>query len=593
VNARARATRATEASTIDAAMGSSDDAKSRDARERTNNFIRIQHSAHIPVGMNFLRDAALEMIPEGDRGAVGDVIRMVRSLFHYGAMEKRDRVKKDFALANVKVGEEKSVGYDGARLNPTAFEAASVDFVGEFCTTMADAEYTLLTQKEWELASAEDFLFTLPVRVDWSCHDKALLKTFLSKNPALAAGLPQFSERALVFKRGTGLAKAKGLFIMQKIEMLLSMLIKEPLLAILGQKQPVFVNANSSDSKKTFGDGKTVEDRNASVIERLTLRRLMPNIFVLFRKLFSTLEIQEPTFKEVVLLYRMARPLDDDAAGPSGCGPLIIKSYVDIPMADLEMIFPEKTVSVKLQEMIQNGIAIVVAIGTLLWAFVTGEIWTKKMQTLLIACAGKLGQSYTAINVARTRYSGMMAKDLIQKSRNAQEGMLMHLLESMEDQEIKEMMLAFVILTVRGKSMTLKEIDIECEDFLRNVFGVDCDFDIEGSMIKLLREGLVEQRAGVLYAATPLKTALALLDNKWDNIFDYNVDAVDGGREDALARYANLHPDTVEASLRDALNSTDKERAKVVNDLKAQNDVLTKEVGELSNSLKGFNWRYS
>jgi hypothetical protein len=112
-------------------------------------------------------------------------------------------------------------------------------------------------------------------------------------------------------------------------------------------------------------------------------------------------------------------------------------------------------------------------------------------------------------------------------------------------------------------------------------------------MIKLLREGLVEQRAGVLYAATPLKTALALLDNKWDNIFDYNVDAVDGGREDALARYANLHPDTVEASLRDALNSTDKERAKVVNDLKAQNDVLTKEVGELSNSLKGFNWRYS
>ena len=105
----------------------------------------------------------------------------------------------------------------------------------------------------------------------------------------------------------------------------------------------------------------------------------MPNIFVLLRKLFSTLEIQEPTFKEVVLLYRMARPLDDEAAGPSGCGPLIIKSYVDIPMADLEMIFPEKTVSVKLQEMIQNGIAIVVAIGTLLWAFVTGEIWTKKM----------------------------------------------------------------------------------------------------------------------------------------------------------------------------------------------------------------------
>ena len=51
------------------------------------------------------------------------------------------------------------------------------------------------------------------------------------------------------------------------------------------------------------------------------------------------------------------------------------------------MIFPEKTVSVKLREIIQNGIAIVIAIGTLMWAFVTGEIWTPKVQTLLIGSA--------------------------------------------------------------------------------------------------------------------------------------------------------------------------------------------------------------
>lgn len=141
--------------------------------------------------------------------------------------------------------------------------------------------------------------------------------------------------------------------------------------------------------------------------------------------------------------------------------------------------------------------------------------------------------------------------------------------------------------------MTLKEIDIECEQFLKKVFGIDCDFDVEGSMIKLLREGLVEQRAGVLYAATPLKTALALLDNKWDNIFDYNLDSGDTGRTNALSSYTNAHPDTLEANLRDALNATDKERAKVVSDLKSQNDALNKEVGALSSQLKGFNWKFS
>ena len=183
----------------------------------------------------------------------------------------------------------------------------------------------------------------------------------------------------------------------------------------------------------------------------------------------------------------------------------------------------------------------------------------------------------------------MMARELIQKSRNAQEGMLMHLLESMEDQEIKEMMLAFVILTVRGKSMTLKEIDIECEDFLRNVFGVDCDFDIEGSMIKLLREGLVEQRAG-----RPVRRDAA---QNGARAFGQQVGTTSSTttwtRSTAAAKMRSqgtptCTPTPSRASLRDALNSTDKERAKVVNDLKAQNDVLTKEVGELSNSLKGF-----
>jgi len=557
------------------------------------NTIRIQHSAHIPVGLNFLQDAAIQLIPERDRGKVNDVIRMVRSLFHYGATEKRDRIKRDFALANVRVGEERNVGYNDEMLGPAAFESASIDFVGEFCSLMADAEYTLLTQKEWELASAEDFMFTLPVHINWAVHDESLLKLFLSKNPMLASGLPQFSEKALVFKRGTGMATAKGLFINEKIELLLEMLVREPLMKLMGIAKPVFVNASSKDSKKSFGQGKQVEDRNAMVVQRLTLRRLMPNILTLLRKLFSTLEIQEPTFKEVVLLYRMAKPREGNPAGPSGSGPLILKSFNDIPMADLEMIFPEKTVSVKFREIIQNGIAIVVAIGTLMWAFVTGEIWTSKVQTLLIACAGKLGQSYTAVNVAKTRYAGMMAKEIIEKSENSQAGLLMHLLESMEDQECKEMMLAYIILTVRGKSMTLKEIDIECEQFLKKVFGIDCDFDVEGSMIKLLREGLVEQRAGVLYAATPLKTALALLDNKWDNIFDYNLDSGDTGRANALASYANAHPDTVEANLRDALNATDKERAKVVSELKSQNDALNKEVGALSSQLKGFNWKFS
>lgn len=72
-----------------------------------------------------------------------------------------------------------------------------------------------------------------------------------------------------------------------------------------------------------------------------------------------------------------------------------------------------------------------------------------------------------------------------------------------------------------------------------------------------------------MYVATSFKTAFAFLDNKWDNIFDYNVDVVDGGCEDVFVRYVNLYFDIVEVSFCDAFNFIDKERVKVVNDLKA------------------------
>ena len=95
------------------------------------------------------------------------------------------------------------------------------------------------------------------------------------------------------------------------------MLVKEPLMKLMGIAKPVFVNA-SSRIRKSLSTREASQDRNAMVVERLTLRRLMPNILTLLRKLFSTLEIQEPTFKEVVLLYRLAKPRDGDPAGPSG-----------------------------------------------------------------------------------------------------------------------------------------------------------------------------------------------------------------------------------------------------------------------------------
>jgi hypothetical protein len=113
-------------------------------------------------------------------------------------------------------------------------------------------------------------------------------------------------------------------------------------------------------------------------------------------------------------------------------------------------------------------------------------------------------------------------------------------------------------------------------------------------MVKLMREGLVEQRAGVLYTATPLRKALQRLDTKWDNLFNYTED---GGAamksnlvmQDEKARRVRYQ--TVEAELAKTLANTDAERAVAVGKLKEQQDEIAKRIKTLESAMKDYKWR--
>jgi hypothetical protein len=81
----------------------------------------------------------------------------------------------------------------------------------------------------------------------------------------------------------------------------------------------------------------------------------------------------------------------------------------------------------------------------------------------------------------------MMAMALASKSAGSQLGLLITLLESMEDQECKEMILCYCVLSwraERGKAggketMTMEEIELACEGVLFERFGLKVNFDAE------------------------------------------------------------------------------------------------------------------
>ena len=180
--------------------------------KQDDNKTEIRNSAFIPLGMNFVKEIAKELMPEAERKGLSDFMRIIRLLFHFEYLESRDKLKRNFDIVTAHQDDNEALidVMKESKMTPSEFLDVSVDFVSDFCTLLADANFSLLTQKEWELAKAEDFMFTLPCDIAWDKFDKELLGTFLKQNPALSEGLTQFADAALLFKRGNGRGEGKG-----------------------------------------------------------------------------------------------------------------------------------------------------------------------------------------------------------------------------------------------------------------------------------------------------------------------------------------------------------------------------------------------
>ena len=111
------------------------------------------------------------------------------------------------------------------------------------------------------------------------------------------------------------------------------------------------------------------------------------------KNIHKKLELSEPTYKEVIILYRENKMDENEAQFlniPSGAGPLRLKSFSNVPMADLEMIFPGVKIQGKFMDYLSNGITVLLVILGLIWSFITGEALSERGMQLLTVAGGKL-----------------------------------------------------------------------------------------------------------------------------------------------------------------------------------------------------------
>ncbi len=247
-------------------------------------------------------------------------------------------------------------------------------------------------------------------------------------------------------------------------------------------------------------------------------------------------------FKDATHFEAKGRNVDDLPFTP---GSTIIKLFQDVPRADLEMLFPNARVRMRLIDKLLIGVPAVVSgvivVVTkliaalipvlLLLAFLLGvrrepvQLDQAQLVALgagLAAFGGYLVRQVTKFKNRKIQFMKALSENLYFRNLDNDAGVFHHLLDAAEEEEVKEAVLAYHFLRTAGRPLTAAELDRRIEDWFARRWEASFDFEVDDGVSKLRRLGLVDEVRGRL-TAVPLDEAKRRLDRTWDDLFAYHT----------------------------------------------------------------------
>ncbi|MDM8568864.1 DUF3754 domain-containing protein [Thiotrichales bacterium HSG1] len=204
---------------------------------------------------------------------------------------------------------------------------------------------------------------------------------------------------------------------------------------------------------------------------------------------------------------------------------IFLKLFKNIPRSDLEMLFPNRNINLRLFDKIR--LAITGGAGTLFGIISTvGKLATIVVLSpisILIAFGGLIGvifRQIMSIFTQRNKYTMVLSQNLYFHNMDNNFGVISHLIDNAAEEEGKEAILAYYFLyTNPEKNFTQQELDAEVEKYIEERYGVSIDFEIDDGIGKLREEGiLIEQDDGTL-KVLDLQKSCERIDEQWDNFF--------------------------------------------------------------------------
>lgn len=235
-------------------------------------------------------------------------------------------------------------------------------------------------------------------------------------------------------------------------------------------------------------------------------------------------------------------------------GSTLVKLFQDVPRADLESLFPNSEVRMRPVDKVALGVPALVSGLVVLFTKVGAAAGLLLLlalfrlglrddeprfdQAALVVLAGgaaALGgyvwRQFTKFKNRKIQFLQHLTEHLYFRNLDNDAGVFHHLFDAAEEEEVKEATLAYYFLLAHGP-LTQAGLDARIEAWFAAAWDCRVDFDVADGVAKLDRLGLVGHEGEVLRAVEPGE-ALALLDRRWDALFDFAAardDAGDGQR---------------------------------------------------------------
>ncbi|MBF4494641.1 DUF3754 domain-containing protein [Flavobacterium sp. JLP] len=222
-------------------------------------------------------------------------------------------------------------------------------------------------------------------------------------------------------------------------------------------------------------------------------------------------------------------------------GSVVLKIFKRVPKNDLETIFPNAIPRMSTTDKlllwvpgIFGGVSllstkVIPALISMYDAYQSGEtidlLNSKTSLNQGLIALGILSlylfRQYNNFVNKKIKYSKILSDSLYFKNLGNNSGAFYSLLNSSEEEVLKETILAYTFLYKSEKPLTAVELDDQIESWFSTKLNTDLDFDVKDALQKLKNIGLGIETNGK-WEVIPLNQALITIDELWDSVFAYN-----------------------------------------------------------------------